>query len=301
MKEIASKNASDDFQNFCRLASKKGADSAVFFGLEGTLLWWNNLVTVSCGVRANSCVYICSKKSNWSTRSCLSIIASTSSSLWTNTMSTFFGKNMTGGPALCLLATWSPYTKPSLPFAMQNRLSDSLSQRHVKKSHIIVTVTHQVAHCHSGTSLSHCHIKSRIIGLEKSSASCCSQANDTRWYWNVAHSNIEKMFSVHPKGSKSPLKYALNKKLVANPASWYSSCPDSFALLLLEHCSANLVWKGLSFCMTPECIVHVTTYFQNLRIVLWNVLWTSPGEHTKNSSFSFVRSLKSSGNMAAVA
>jgi len=31
------KNASADFQNFCRLASKKGAESAVFFGLEGTL------------------------------------------------------------------------------------------------------------------------------------------------------------------------------------------------------------------------------------------------------------------------
>jgi len=38
VKEIASKNASADFQNFCRLASKKGAESAVFFGLEGTLL-----------------------------------------------------------------------------------------------------------------------------------------------------------------------------------------------------------------------------------------------------------------------
>jgi len=31
------KNASADFQNFCRLASKKGAESAVFFDLEGTL------------------------------------------------------------------------------------------------------------------------------------------------------------------------------------------------------------------------------------------------------------------------
>jgi len=29
------KNASADFQNFCRLASKKGAKNAVFFGLEG--------------------------------------------------------------------------------------------------------------------------------------------------------------------------------------------------------------------------------------------------------------------------
>jgi len=38
VKEIASKNASADFQNFCRLASKKGAESAVFFGFEGTLL-----------------------------------------------------------------------------------------------------------------------------------------------------------------------------------------------------------------------------------------------------------------------
>jgi len=31
-------NASADFQNLCRLASKKGAESAVFFCLEGTLL-----------------------------------------------------------------------------------------------------------------------------------------------------------------------------------------------------------------------------------------------------------------------
>ena len=31
VKEIASKNASTDFQNFCRLASKKDAESAVFF------------------------------------------------------------------------------------------------------------------------------------------------------------------------------------------------------------------------------------------------------------------------------
>jgi len=38
VKEIASKNASADFQNFCRLASKKTAESAVFFGLEGTLV-----------------------------------------------------------------------------------------------------------------------------------------------------------------------------------------------------------------------------------------------------------------------
>jgi len=37
MKEIASKNASFNFQNFCRLAFKKGAESAIFFGLEGTL------------------------------------------------------------------------------------------------------------------------------------------------------------------------------------------------------------------------------------------------------------------------
>jgi len=35
VKEIASKNASADFQNFCRLASKKGAESAVFFRLRG--------------------------------------------------------------------------------------------------------------------------------------------------------------------------------------------------------------------------------------------------------------------------
>jgi len=38
VKEIASKNASTDFQNFCWLVSKIGAKSAVFFGLEGTLL-----------------------------------------------------------------------------------------------------------------------------------------------------------------------------------------------------------------------------------------------------------------------
>jgi len=38
VKEIASKNASADFQNFCRLASRKGAESVVFFGLEGTLM-----------------------------------------------------------------------------------------------------------------------------------------------------------------------------------------------------------------------------------------------------------------------
>jgi len=38
MEEIASKFASVDFQNFCRLASKKSAESAVFFGLEGTVL-----------------------------------------------------------------------------------------------------------------------------------------------------------------------------------------------------------------------------------------------------------------------
>jgi len=31
MKEIASKNASADFQNFCQLAFKKGAESAVFW------------------------------------------------------------------------------------------------------------------------------------------------------------------------------------------------------------------------------------------------------------------------------
>jgi len=31
VKEIASKNASADFQNICRLASKKSAESAVFF------------------------------------------------------------------------------------------------------------------------------------------------------------------------------------------------------------------------------------------------------------------------------
>ena len=38
VEEIASKFASADFQNFCRLASKKSAESAVFFGLEGTLV-----------------------------------------------------------------------------------------------------------------------------------------------------------------------------------------------------------------------------------------------------------------------
>jgi len=37
VKEIASKFARADFQNFCQLASKKSAESAVFFGLEGTL------------------------------------------------------------------------------------------------------------------------------------------------------------------------------------------------------------------------------------------------------------------------
>jgi len=37
VEEIASKFASADFQNFCWLASKKSAESAVFFGLEGTL------------------------------------------------------------------------------------------------------------------------------------------------------------------------------------------------------------------------------------------------------------------------
>jgi len=41
-KEIASKNASADFQNFCRLASKIGAESVVFFGLEGTLPYIRN-------------------------------------------------------------------------------------------------------------------------------------------------------------------------------------------------------------------------------------------------------------------
>jgi len=38
VKEIASKFASADFQNFCRLATKKSAESADFFSLEGTLL-----------------------------------------------------------------------------------------------------------------------------------------------------------------------------------------------------------------------------------------------------------------------
>jgi len=38
VKEMVSKKASAYFQNFCRLASKKGAESAVFFGLEGTLV-----------------------------------------------------------------------------------------------------------------------------------------------------------------------------------------------------------------------------------------------------------------------
>jgi len=37
--EITSKFASADFQNFCRLAPKKSAESSVFFGLEGTLSW----------------------------------------------------------------------------------------------------------------------------------------------------------------------------------------------------------------------------------------------------------------------
>jgi len=37
VEEIASKFASANFQNFCRLASKKSAESAVFFNLEGTL------------------------------------------------------------------------------------------------------------------------------------------------------------------------------------------------------------------------------------------------------------------------
>jgi len=32
------KNASADFQNFCWLASKKGAESDSFFGLDGTLV-----------------------------------------------------------------------------------------------------------------------------------------------------------------------------------------------------------------------------------------------------------------------
>jgi len=38
VKEIASKFASADFQNCCRLASKKMPKVPVFFGLEGTLL-----------------------------------------------------------------------------------------------------------------------------------------------------------------------------------------------------------------------------------------------------------------------
>jgi len=38
VEEIASKFARADYQNFCRLASKKSAESAVFLGLEGTLL-----------------------------------------------------------------------------------------------------------------------------------------------------------------------------------------------------------------------------------------------------------------------
>jgi len=38
VEEIASKFASADFQNLYGLASKKSAESAVFFGLEGTLV-----------------------------------------------------------------------------------------------------------------------------------------------------------------------------------------------------------------------------------------------------------------------
>jgi len=47
VKEIASENASADFQNFCRLASKKGTESAVFFGLEGTLRYTKRFKTGS--------------------------------------------------------------------------------------------------------------------------------------------------------------------------------------------------------------------------------------------------------------
>jgi len=36
--KIASKFASADFQNFCQLVSKQSAETAVFFGLEGTLI-----------------------------------------------------------------------------------------------------------------------------------------------------------------------------------------------------------------------------------------------------------------------
>jgi len=47
-RKLRPKNASADFQNFCRLASEKGAKSAVFFGWEGTLPMmhfsqWNTL------------------------------------------------------------------------------------------------------------------------------------------------------------------------------------------------------------------------------------------------------------------
>jgi len=38
VQEIASKFANADFQKFCQLASKKYAESASFFSLEGTLL-----------------------------------------------------------------------------------------------------------------------------------------------------------------------------------------------------------------------------------------------------------------------
>jgi len=37
-RKLRPKYASANFQNFCRLASKKSAESAVFFGLEGTLV-----------------------------------------------------------------------------------------------------------------------------------------------------------------------------------------------------------------------------------------------------------------------
>ena len=40
VKEITSKNASADFQNICRLASNKSAESAVFFRLRGNTAWW---------------------------------------------------------------------------------------------------------------------------------------------------------------------------------------------------------------------------------------------------------------------
>jgi len=57
MKEIAPKNASADFKNFCRLASKKGGESAGFFRLRGNTVdnvFNEYLCGVSCFSARNS-------------------------------------------------------------------------------------------------------------------------------------------------------------------------------------------------------------------------------------------------------